>query len=118
MKKVKFSSLLKKFDCFLLDQWGVIHDGKKKFNYIDKTLSKLKHKKVIILSNTSQNEIEAVSQTLHKLKIKYNFFNDIVTSGEFLEYLFKSKDKKFKKIQKLLKKKKCFLISMEIDQRL
>ena len=111
MKKVKFSSLLKKFDCFLLDQWGVIHDGKKKFNYIDKTLSKLKHKKVIILSNTSQNKIEAVSQTLHKLKIKYNFFNDILTSGEFLEYLGKSKSKKFKKIQTLLKKKKCFLIS-------
>ncbi len=111
MKKIKFNSLIKKFDCFLIDQWGVIHDGKKKFPYINKTFFKLKNKKVIILSNTSQNKIEAISQTLHKLKIKYNYFNDIVTSGEFLEYLGKSKNKKFKKIQILLKKKKCFLIS-------
>ena len=111
MKKIKFKSLIKKFDCFLIDQWGVIHDGKKKFPYINKTFLKLKNKKVIILSNTSQNKTEAISQTLHKLKIKYNYFNDIVTSGEFLEYLGKSKNKKFKKIQTLLKKKKCFLIS-------
>ena len=111
MKKIKFNSLIKKFDCFLIDQWGVIHDGKIKFPYINETLFKLKNKIVIILSNTSQNKTEAISQTLHKLKIKYNYFNDIVTSGEFLEYLGKSKNKKFKKIPTILKKKKCFLIS-------
>ena len=29
MLKIDFNSLLNKFDCFLFDQWGVIHDGKK-----------------------------------------------------------------------------------------
>ena len=40
MKLVKFKDLINKFDCFLFDQWGVIHDGKKKFSFIDKTLKK------------------------------------------------------------------------------
>ena len=41
MKLVKFKDLINRFDCFLFDQWGVIHDGKKKFSFIDKTLKKL-----------------------------------------------------------------------------
>ena len=33
MLKVKFDHLINKFDCFLFDQWGVLHDGKKKFRF-------------------------------------------------------------------------------------
>ena len=68
-------------------------------------------KSFIILSNTSQNKVEAITETLENLKIKHNRFDDIITSGEFLEYLGQSKNKKYRKIHKLLKKKKCYLIS-------
>ena len=71
MKKVKFKDLVDNFDCFLFDQWGVIHDGKKKFLFIDKTLKRLKSKYCIILSNTSQNAKEAKKDTLKKLKISH-----------------------------------------------
>lgn len=111
MKKVKFKDLVDNFDCFLFDQWGVIHDGKKKFSFIDKTLSKLKSKYCIILSNTSQNIKEAKKDTLKKLKINYLYFDKIITSGEYLEYIANSKKKKFDKFNNYLKLKKCYLIS-------
>ena len=111
MKKVKFKDLVNNFDCFLFDQWGVIHDGKKKFSFIDKTLSGLKSKYCIILSNTSQNVKEAKKDTLKKLEISHSYFNKIITSGEYLEYIANSKKKKFDKFHKYLKLKKCYLIS-------
>mgnify|MGYP001161468581 FL=1 len=111
MKVVKFKDLLNRFDCFLFDQWGVIHDGKKKFPFIDKTLTKLQSKCCIIISNTSQNEIEAKRDTLKKLTISHTYFNKIVTSGEYLEHIAISKEKKFIKFNKFLKLKKCYLIT-------
>ncbi|WP_435086305.1 TIGR01459 family HAD-type hydrolase [Candidatus Pelagibacter bacterium nBUS_33] len=113
MLKVKFDYLIKRFDCFLFDQWGVLHDGKKKFKFIDKTLTKLKQKSKcsIILSNTSQNEVEAKRDTLKKLKIDELYFDKVITSGGYLEHIAFSKNKKFLKFNNLLKLKKCYLIS-------
>ena len=103
MKVVKFKDLLDKFDCFLFDQWGVIHDGKKKFKFIDKTLKKLQSKCCIIISNTSQNKSEAKKNTLKKLNINHTYFDKIVTSGEYLEHIALSKEKKFIRFNKFLK---------------
>ena len=113
MLKVKFDYLIKRFDCFLFDQWGVLHDGKKKFKFIDKTLKMLKQKSKcsIILSNTSQNEAEAKRDTLKKLKINELYFDKVITSGGYLEHIALSKSKKFLKLNNLLKLKKCYLIS-------
>ena len=111
MRKVEFNYLIKKFDCFIFDQWGVLHDGKFKFPFVDKTLLSLKSKTTIILSNTSQNLEETIFQTLNKLNIKKEYFNKIVTSGHYLEYISKSKNKKYLIFKKILKKKKCLVIS-------
>jgi HAD superfamily hydrolase (TIGR01459 family) len=111
MKVVKFKDLLDKFDCFLFDQWGVIHDGKKKFKFIDKTLKKLQSKCCIVISNTSQNKSEAKKNTLKKLNINHTYFDKIVTSGEYLEHIALSKEKKFIRFNKFLKLKKCYLIT-------
>lgn len=113
MLKVKFDYLIKRFDCFLFDQWGVLHDGKKKFKFIDNTLKMLKQKSKcsIILSNTSQNEAEAKRDTLKKLKINELYFDKVITSGGYLEHIALSKSKKFLKLNNLLKLKKCYLIS-------
>ena len=111
MKVVKFKDLLDKFDCFLFDQWGLIHDGKKKFKFIDKTLKKLQSKCCIVISNTSQNKSEAKKNTLKKLNINHTYFDKIVTSGEYLEHIALSKEKKFIRFNKFLKLKKCYLIT-------
>ena len=111
MKIIKFKYLLNKFDCFLFDQWGVIHDGKKKFTFVDKTLQKLQSKCCIIVSNTSQNQAEAKTDTLKKLNINHLYFKKIITSGEYLEYIANSNEKKLLKIKKFLKLKNCYLIS-------
>ena len=106
-----FKQLSKNFDCFLFDQWGVIHDGKKKFNFVNKSFKFLKNKYCILISNTSQNKEETVRDILNKLKINYNFFNRIVTSGEILENSIFSQEKKLNNIKKYLKLKKCYLFS-------
>ena len=111
MKIVKFKDLINKFDYFLFDQWGVIHNGKKKFSFIDKTLKKLNTKYCIVISNTSQNEKETKEDTFRKLGINHCYFNRIITSGEYLQYVAFSRKKKFLKYKKYLKLKKCFLIS-------
>ena len=59
-----FKQLSKNFDCFLFDQWGVIHDGKKKFNFVNKSFKFLKNKYCILISNTSQNKEETIKDTL------------------------------------------------------
>ena len=111
MKEIKFKNLIDKFDCFLFDQWGVLHDGKKKFSFIDKTLKKLRSKHCIIISNTSQNKKEAKRDTLKKLNINQSYFNNIITSGELLEYIAFSKKEIFVKFKKILRLKKCYLIT-------
>jgi HAD superfamily hydrolase (TIGR01459 family) len=111
MKLVKFKDLINRFDCFLFDQWGVIHNGKKKFSFIDKTLKELNSKYCIVVSNTSQNEKETKEDTFRKLDINHYYFDRIITSGEYLQYIAFSRKKKFLKYRKYLKLKKCFLIS-------
>ena len=74
MKLVKFKDLINRFDCFLFDQWGVIHNGKKKFSFIDKTLKKLNSKYCIVVSNTSQNEKEAKKKHFSKIEHKSQLF--------------------------------------------
>ena len=91
MKINNFKKLIDSFDCFLLDQWGVLHNGIKKYRHIDKTLAYLKRKKkiCILLSNTSQSSDENFNKTLKKLKIKKLFFKKNITSGEILLQIYK-----------------------------
>ena len=35
------SAIADKFDTFILDQWGVIHDGRKNYNHALKCIEKL-----------------------------------------------------------------------------
>ena len=72
---------------------GCYSRWKKKFNFVNKSFKFLKNKYCILISNTSQNKEETIKDTLNKLKINQNFFNRIVTSGEFLEYSIFSQEK-------------------------
>ena len=45
-------SLINKYDFFLFDQWGVLHDGDKLYKFTNNTL-----KKIIILNYSSTNHV-------------------------------------------------------------
>ena len=51
-----------KYDFFILDQWGVMHDGHKGYKHAINAVNKLilEGKKLIIISNTSKRKISSV----------------------------------------------------------
>jgi HAD superfamily hydrolase (TIGR01459 family) len=75
--------LIDDHDVFLLDMWGVMHDGEKPYDGVLDVVQKLKDagKKMIILSNSSKRKDNSL-QMLNKLGFDPDDFDQIVTSGE------------------------------------
>ena len=72
-----------KFDTFLLDMWGVMHDGSRPYDGVLDVVKKLKehNKNLIILSNSSKRKENSIKM-LKKLGFDHNDFDQIITSGE------------------------------------
>ena len=89
MRKVKtilgLKEIYNNYDTFILDQWGVMHDGDKGYLNAIKCVDKLfvNNKNLIIISNSSKKK-ETTSLRLPKLKFNLNHFNEIMTSGEMV----------------------------------
>ncbi len=93
------------YDTFLIDQWGVMHDGKNGYTHaidVIKYLEK-KNKNLIIISNSSKRS-KSSSNRLPKLGFNQNSFIKILTSGELIWNTLH--DLSFKN----LKNKKCLHI--------
>jgi HAD superfamily hydrolase (TIGR01459 family) len=103
LKKVKtiesLSKIADKYEVFIIDQWGVMHNGQAGFPYAIKcikNLVKLK-KKLIIISNSSRRKNSTIDR-LPKLGFDKNNFIEIMTSGELVwnnlytksQYFFKN----------------------------
>ena len=87
---------------------GVLHDGNKIFKFTNNTLNKLK-KKLILISNTSQTVAEFKLRTLKKIKLKFIYFDKIITAGEALiNIVRKSKNDP---ISKIVSSKQSYIIS-------
>ena len=73
------------YDVFILDQWGVMHDGSygyiKAINAVDKLISN--NKKLIIISNSSKRKNTSVSR-LKNLGFEKKNFLEVMTSGEMI----------------------------------
>lgn len=71
------------FDGFIVDQWGVLHDGKRPYDGTVECLQNLRNKakKVVLLSNSSKRK-EKVYRSLEKIGFPRNLFDDCITSGE------------------------------------
>lgn len=119
MIKAHLDSLIKKYDIFLLDQWGVLHNGKEKYERVDKFINILKKnkKKIILISNTSQIKNDVIKQTLEPIGFNIKDFTEIITSGQLLIDIKYNKIKDELKLKKILNQKKCFLISNRNDSR-
>lgn len=85
-----FREIINKYDIFLFDQFGVLHDGREVFPGVLETLQYLKqnNKTLTIVSNTSRRVSTAKSALINNLKIPENIFDLYLTSGEIsYEYL-------------------------------
>ncbi len=97
--------IIHKYENFIIDQWGVMHDGEVGYKHAIETIDYLnkKNKNLFIISNSSKRK-KTSQEKLPKLGFKKKSFINILTSGEMIwNYIHK-------KFDKLENKKKCFHI--------
>ncbi len=96
MAKTKFcegvSDISDSYMGFIIDQWGVLHDGEDLFPGAVDTLKELKERKktIIILSNTEGNAEENKAK-LKKMGLGPSLYNCIVTPTEIIQEGFKNR---------------------------
>lgn len=78
-----FAPLAQEFDGFILDLWGVIHDGVSAFSWAVSCLTRLRAagKPTVLLSNVPRPN-EAAQQLMRRMGIGDDLYTDILTSGE------------------------------------
>ncbi|MGE0223805.1 MAG: TIGR01459 family HAD-type hydrolase [Acetobacteraceae bacterium] len=78
-----FAPLAERYDGFVLDLWGVIHDGVNAFPHAVETLRHLKQagKRTLLLSNVPRPNA-AVQTMMRRMGIPDELYTDILTSGE------------------------------------
>ena len=78
-----FAPLATEYDGFIVDLWGVIHDGVKPYPGSRKTLAALRDagKKVVLLSNAPRPSA-AAQAALRKMGFEDDLYTGLLTSGE------------------------------------
>ncbi len=78
-----FAPLAERYDGFVLDLWGVIHDGINAFPHAVETLRQLRSakKRTLLLSNVPRPNA-AVQTMMQRMGIEDTLYTDILTSGE------------------------------------
>lgn len=107
------SDISDSYSGFIIDQWGVLHDGIKAFDGVVDCLKELKRrgKYTIILSNSGKRA-HVNQERMADLGIPANLYNDIITSGEVTwQGLHAQSDGYFKNIGK-----RCIVISRGGDR--
>lgn len=98
---------------FIIDQYGVLHDGDKPYEGVVECLKELKSRKkhIIILSNSGKRA-DANKERLKKIGIGPSLYTEIITSGELTWQGLKDQEEGF--FQNL--GNKCFLMSRGGDR--
>ena len=107
MKKIKsIEEIINDYDNFIIDQWGVMHDGTFGYDHAFNSINILNsnNKNLFIISNSSKRS-KTSRDRLPNLGFKKNSFLNTVTSGEMIWQLLKKKYLNDKN-----KKKNCFHI--------
>jgi len=103
------------YDAFIIDQWGVLHNGVKAYDGAIDVLNHLKqkNKQVVILSNSAKRADSNIER-MKKLGIKPSHYKAVVTSGEITWQGLKDQtEAPFKDIGS-----KCYLIARDDDKSL
>ncbi len=79
------NNIIDNYEVFILDQWGVMHDGKQGYPYAIECIDylKIKNKKLIIISNSSKRKKDSIKR-LPSLGFNPIFFEEVLTSGEMV----------------------------------
>ena len=77
------SAIANRYDAFILDLWGVIHDGTHLYDGVHHTLEQLRvqNKKVVMLSNAPRRAARAIA-VLEQLGLESHLYDALITSGE------------------------------------
>ena len=77
--------IIDKYEVFILDQWGVLHDGEKGYPFAIDCVNFLKkeNKKIIIISNSSKRKNSSIKK-LPSLGYEIDLFDEVMTSGEMI----------------------------------
>jgi HAD superfamily hydrolase (TIGR01459 family) len=78
-----FAPLAERYNGFILDLWGVIHDGVNAFPHSIETLRHLRDagKRTLLLSNVPRPN-EAVQRMMRRMGIEDTLYSGVLTSGE------------------------------------
>ncbi|MCP4923511.1 MAG: TIGR01459 family HAD-type hydrolase [bacterium] len=78
-----FSKASDPYQGFIVDLWGVIHNGVSLFPYVEDSLSQLKkaEKRVVFLSNSPRLK-DSVGKQLEGIGLSSDLWDDMVTSGD------------------------------------
>ena len=93
MEKIKsIKAVLTDYDNFIIDQWGVMHDGTFGYEHAFDAINFLKNsnKNLFIISNSSKRSKSSIDK-LPKLGFDKSSFINTVTSGEMIWQLLKEK---------------------------
>ena len=79
------SEIVDDYDLFLIDQWGVIHNGETAHDGALEALAKLHEagKRVIILSNSGKRVDDSYAR-MERMGVKPDYYDHVVTSGEMV----------------------------------
>ena len=108
IKSIKgIREIIDNYDLFILDQWGVMHNGHNGYDDAIKCVEFLhkKNKEMIIISNSSKRKQDTIKR-LPALGFNENYFIEIMTSGEMIWQSLKNLEHEFSKSLK----KNCFHI--------
>jgi len=77
------SELFDRYDVFLIDAWGVLHDGRQLYPGVRETLLQLRQadKAVLVLSNAARRHAD-FKRELARLGLQGDMYSAVVTSGE------------------------------------
>ena len=112
MKIIKsFKEITDHYDNFIIDQWGVMHNGLNGFTHAIETIDYLnnKNKNLFIISNSSKRE-QSSKQRLPSLGFSEKSFIKILTSGEMI---WNTLNAKYSKKNQMIK---CFHIYDETKE--
>ncbi len=102
-----------KYDTWLLDQWGVLHDGHQPFPGVIACLRRLVGlgKDIVVLSNSGKS-VAANTARLASLGISPHLYRAVVTSGEMARALLAKREPPFEEALG----QRCLLLSSDRDR--
>ena len=91
-----FAPLIERYDGFILDIWGVIHDGVRPYPGAIDCLSALRRQgKAVILLSNAPRRAEAAAQAMRAMGIEDALYDGIVTSGEVSHVMLRERGDPF-----------------------